>query len=177
MNGLNENASKPPAVFVFITGAGSCLQVPPLVQRLVADGLEVHCVLTPNVAQVTEPVGFMDIPGSHWIADYGQPPLDTYPYGLQVVVPCTFNTLNKLAAGIADNLATAMLGDALGAGCPMLIAPGMNRGQRANPRVSSSIELLTEWGCEFVPPQERDGRLTVASMDTVYAAIRPRLKW
>lgn len=158
-------------VFVFVSGAGSCVRIPDLIRLLVAQGSIVYSVLTPNVAKVTDPAALMSIPGNHWITDYGQRPLDIYPFGLQLVAPCTFNTLNKIALGIADNLATAMIGDAIGAGCPVVIAPGMNQGQWANPRVGMSTALLEQWGCQIVPPEERDGRLTLASVANIHAAL------
>lgn len=162
-------------VFLFVTGAGSCRVIPTLIRGLLDDGACVYCVLTPNVAQVTDPASLVDIPGVNWIDDYGRPPLDQYPFGIQVVAPCTFNTLNKIAFGIADNLVTAMVGDALGAGCPILIAPGMNQGQWANPRVGLSISQLEQWGCQFVPPEVHQGRLTLAPVETIRTEIRTQL--
>lgn len=136
-----------------------------------AGGATVYSVLTPNVAQVIQPELLMDVPGNHWIADYGEPPLDIYPFGTQLVAPCTFNTLNKIAMGIADNLATAMIGDALGARCPVIIAPGMNAGQWANPRIKMSISLLEQWGCVIVPPEMHEGRLTLAPISRICATL------
>jgi phosphopantothenoylcysteine synthetase/decarboxylase len=171
MNMSNRVDSPTGPIFVFVCGAGSCRHAPELIRSLVSTGAEVYSVLTPNVELVTDPAALMDIDGNHWIADYGQPPLDRFPFGTMLVAPCTFNTLNKLSAGIADNLATAMLGDALGTGCQIVIAPGMNRGQWANPRVSQSVQTLTDWGCEFVPPREIDGRLTLAPIDAIVGAL------
>lgn len=161
----------PESLFLFVTGAGSCRAAPQLIETIVARGFEVFSVLTPNVALVTDPVALMDVPGNRWISDYGQPPLDRFPFGTMLVAPCTFNTLNKLAVGIADNLVTAMLGDALGAGCRIVIAPGMNRGQWANPVVGETVERLRGWGCEIIDPVERDGRLTLAPIEQIVAAL------
>ena len=158
-------------VFLFVSGAGSCAVVPELLRGLLGGGATVYSVLTPNVATVTDPASLMDVPGNRWITDYGQPPLDTYPFGVQLVAPCTFNTLNKIALGIADNLATAMISDAIGAGCRVVIAPGMNRGQWANPRVRTSTEVLAQWGCEIIAPQEHEGRLTLAPVERILATL------
>ena len=43
------------ALFLFVTGAGTCVQTPALIRALVAHGFTVYSVLTPNVAQVTAP--------------------------------------------------------------------------------------------------------------------------
>ena len=166
------------AVFHFITGAGSCRNAPAIGRALLDEGITLYSVLTPNVSMVLRPETLMDFPGNHWIRDYGEPPLDVFPFGTMLVAPCTFNTLNKLVAGIADNLATAMLGDAIGAGCPVVIAPGMNRGQWHNPRVADSIATLQDWGCTVIPPAGVDGdakaRITLAPPERIVRATLER---
>lgn len=115
------------SIFLFVTGAGSCVQVPELIRELVDQQLTVYSVLTPNVSLVKMPASLMEVPGNHWIHDYGQEPLDRFPFGTMLVAPCTFNSFNKIALGLADNLATSMIADGLGAGCRVVIAPSMNQ--------------------------------------------------
>ena len=140
------------ALFLFVTGAGSCVQAPTLIRDLVGRGFTVYSVLTPNVAQVTAPAPLMAVPGNHWLHAYRQTPLERYPFGTLLVAPCTFNTFNKIALGLADNLATAMIADGLGAGCRVIIAPAMNRGLWAHPQTKASLARLQSWGCAVVPP-------------------------
>ena len=164
------------AIFHFITGAGSCRRAPDIARALIAEGLTFYSVTTPNVSMVLPPEDLMDVPGNNWVRDYGDPPLDVFPFGTMLVAPCTFNTLNKLTAGIADNLATAMLGDAIGAGCPVVVAPGMNKGQWSNPRVAESVATLQHWGCSIVPPDEIEGgRITLAPTYAIVAATLERM--
>jgi Flavoprotein len=40
-----------------------------------------------------------------------------------VVAPATFNTINKLAAGISDTLALCLLNEAVGTGLPIIAVP------------------------------------------------------
>lgn len=166
-----ETQANERALFLFVSGAGSCVGVPDLIAALVDSGYEVYSVLTPNVALVTDPQVLMDVPGNHWIRDYGEPPLDVYPFGTLLVAPCTFNTFNKIALGIADNLATAMIGDGIGAGNRVVIAPGMNKGQWANPRVKLTLAQLNSWGVEIVEPRVVDGRLTLAGMEEILGVL------
>ncbi len=158
-------------LFLFGTGAGTCIQLPELIRALLAKGFTLYSVLTPNVAQVTAPAPLMEIPGNHWIHTYRQSPLDRYPFGTLLVAPCTFNTFNKIALGLADNLATAMIADGLGAGCRVLIAPAMNRGLWAHPQTKTSLARLESWGCEIVPPQITDGQVTMAPVETIVSAL------
>jgi phosphopantothenoylcysteine synthetase/decarboxylase len=159
------------ALFLFVTGAGSCLQTPALIRALVAQGYTVYSVLTPNVAQVTAPAPLMEVPGNHWIHAYQQTPLERYPFGTLLVAPCTFNTFNKIALGLADNLATAMLADGLGAGQRVVIAPAMNRGLWAHPQTVASLARLQSWGCEIVPPTITAEQVTMAPLAEIVAAV------
>lgn len=164
------------ALFLFVTGAGSCVRVPDLIREFVAREMTVYSVLTPSVAAVSPTAPLMDVPGNHWIHEYRQPPLDIYPFGTLLVAPCTFNTFNKIAHGIADNLATAMIADGLGAGCPVIIAPSMNRGLWAHPQTTLSRRRLQEWGCTIVPPTINEapapgGTVTMAPIPDIVATV------
>lgn len=159
------------AIFLFVTAAGTCGQVPAILHSLLDRDYTLYSVLTPNVAQVMPPALLMDIPGNRWIHAYRQEPLDRYPFGTLLVAPCTFNTFNKIALGLADNLATAMIADGLGAGCPVVIAPSMNRGLWAHPQTKSSLERLLAWGCTIVPPQETADQVTMAPVEQIVESV------
>lgn len=154
-------------IFLFVTGAGTCGQVPELIRAFLARKFTVYSVLTPNVELVTPPAPLMEIEGNHWIHHYRQTPLDRYPFGTLLVAPCTFNTFNKIALGLADNLATAMIADGLGAGCRTIIAPSMNRGLWNHPQSKESLERLQRWGCEVIPPQITDEGVTMATISEI----------
>ncbi len=70
---------------------------------------------------------------------------------LLVVVPCTANTLAKLAHGIADNLLTEA---ALAHRGPVLIAPAMNPRMWASPATRANVEVLRARGVELIGPDE-----------------------
>ena len=159
------------ALFLFVTGAGTCVQTPMLIRALVAQEFTVYSVLTPNVAQVIAPAPLMEVPGNHWIHAYQQTPLERYPFGTLLVAPCTFNTFNKIALGLADNLATAMIADGLGAGNRIVIAPSMNRGLWAHPQTKASLARLQSWGCEIVPPTITAGQVTMAPVTEIVAVV------
>jgi phosphopantothenoylcysteine decarboxylase/phosphopantothenate--cysteine ligase len=89
-----------------------------------------------------------------------------------LVAPCTFNTFNKLAHGIADNLATSMIADALGAGCPIFIVPAMNHGLWNHPQTRESLQRLTAWGCHIIMPQITDTQVTMAPIADILARLR-----
>ena len=116
------------------------------------------------------------MPGSHGIRDYKSPPLEEFPFGTMLVAPCTFNTLNKLALGLADNLTTSMVADALGAMCPISFAPSMNYGLWNHPQTRISEAKLEDWDCTIIPPQT-DGKIgTMATIADILEVLHKHFK-
>lgn len=159
------------ALFLFATGAGSCDRVPDMIREFVANQFTVYSVLTPNVSLVAPPAPLMEVPGNYWIHEYRQKPLDRYPFGTLLVAPCTFNTFNKIALGLADNLATSMIADGLGAGCPVVIAPAMNHGLWSHPQTATSRERLGRWDCEIVPPTITHQSVSMAPVEDIVKVV------
>lgn len=158
-------------IFLYVSASGQCIHVPELIRGLVAKNYTVYSILTPNVAQVTMPVPLMEVPGNHWIHAYEQEPLDRFPFGTMLVAPCTFNTFNKIALGLADNLATSMIADALGAGNRILIAPSMNRGLWSHPQTKSSLARLESWECEIVLSGNSKDGVVMAPVNEILEAV------
>ncbi|MDX2542473.1 flavoprotein [Streptomyces sp. WI04-05B] len=62
------------------------------------------------------------------------------------VAPASFNTVNKWAAGISDNLALGILCEAPAMGVPVAVLPYLNSAQAAHPAYRQSLERLREMG-------------------------------
>ncbi len=69
---------------------------------------------------------------------------------LVLIAPATANIIAKLAAGIADNLLSALC---LATPAPVLIAPAMNSNMYTNPSTQANIKLLKERNIQFVEPE------------------------
>jgi hypothetical protein len=72
---------------------------------------------------------------------------------LVVACPLTFNTANKVAAGIMDTSAAGALCDALGAGVPIVVVPMVNNRLWGHPAWASTLQTLVDAGVRFVDPQ------------------------
>jgi phosphopantothenoylcysteine decarboxylase/phosphopantothenate--cysteine ligase len=70
-----------------------------------------------------------------------------------VVCPATANTLNKFAAGLADDLVGALF-LAHDRSKPLLVAPAMNPAMWSHPATSEAVAKLGLWGVRFIPPGE-----------------------
>jgi phosphopantothenoylcysteine synthetase/decarboxylase len=163
-------------IFLFVTGSGRAKDAPELVRETVAAGWKTYTILTPNVRSVLPPDEIYGVLGSHAIRDYKEPPLDIFPFGTMLVAPCTFNTFNKLALGLADNLATSMIADALGARCPIFIAPSMTHGLWNHPQTRISEAKLKEWGCIIIPPCMDEKIVKMASITDILQVLHQHFK-
>ena len=104
----------------------------------------------------------------------GQP--KRFPRPARVVVcPATFNTVNKLALGIADNLALSVVAEAIGRATPVIAAVSVNVPLWAHPRARESTERLRSWGVHVIDPHPDGEVLTLAPTDALVEAVRQRL--
>jgi phosphopantothenoylcysteine decarboxylase/phosphopantothenate--cysteine ligase len=163
-------------IFLFVTGSDRANDAPEIVRETVAAGWKTYTILTPNVSSVLSPDEIYDVLGSYAIRNYMDPPLDIFPFGTMLVAPCTFNTLNKLALGLADNLVTSMIADALGTRCPVFIAPSMNYGLWNHPQTRISEAKLKEWGCTIIPPCIDEKIVTMASVTDILQVLHQHFK-
>ena len=67
------------------------------------------------------------------------------------VVPATFNTINKWAAGISDTFALGILNEALGLTLPIIVAPYAKPSLTAHPAFTTNLDKLTTWGVSVLP--------------------------
>jgi len=70
-----------------------------------------------------------------------------------VLAPATANTINKITAGIADDMLTTTWIAALGLNKPMYIAPAMNTMMWNYPATQDSITKLQSWSVNILQPQ------------------------
>jgi phosphopantothenoylcysteine decarboxylase/phosphopantothenate--cysteine ligase len=91
-----------------------------------------------------------------------------------VVAPATANTLNKLAAGVGDDMLTTLC---LASNKPLVLAPAMNPQMYLHEATQAALALLAERGAEIVEPLEGDvacgenGQGKLASIPAIVAAV------
>jgi len=168
-------------IYLIVTGAGSARRAPEIALALAGLGARLLVVPTPNAAAVVARHEFYQalapLPGGHGVVDsyfdeqLGMPAAP----GLVVIAPCGFNSLNKLAAGIADNLALSIAADAIGAGWGVLLAPSLNAGLWAHPRTAASLDLLRGWGIAVISPVLVENSARLAATETIVSAVRAAL--
>ncbi len=107
----------------------------------------------------------------HWCDHLDERILPRPEPGPVVFAPCNFNSLNKLAHGIADNLALSITAEMIGYGLPVAIGVSVNAPLWAHPQAKASVAVLRSWGVKVVEPQEAETGLMMATTETVLAAL------
>ena len=99
---------------------------------------------------------------------------DDAPFDAYLVAPATYNTLNKVAVGIADTVVTAAVASAIGrmerGGTRVLVAPTMH-GTLHNAVLTSSLQRLRELGVRIVPPREDYGKHNIPETEVLVAEV------
>jgi Flavoprotein len=102
--------------------------------------------------EVPRPAHLADLTGHPVRSDYKQPddPDVLPPPDALVIAPATFNTINKLAAGISDTLALGLLNEAVGTGLPVIAVLFPNQMLARHPAFAASITALKSWGVRLI---------------------------
>jgi phosphopantothenoylcysteine synthetase/decarboxylase len=93
-----------------------------------------------------------------------------------VICPATFNTINKIAVGIADNYATSLICEAIGMKVPLVVVPMINNKLWGHPALSASVATLTASGARFLDLHTGEPGLSPVrsgSGDSVVADFHP----
>jgi phosphopantothenoylcysteine synthetase/decarboxylase len=169
------------ATYLIVSGAATARRVPGLIGALASRVPNLLTVLTPNASRVVSPRELALIPGHRLVESYFDEAILPRPSeGVLLVAPCSFNTLNKLAQGIADNLALSMTAEAIGRGTPVIVAISVNNSLWDHPRARQSADDLRSWGVTVLDPvPDASGYLTMAPNDMivehVLSAVSPRI--
>lgn len=93
-----------------------------------------------------------------------------------VVCPATFNTVNKIALGLADNYAVSVVCEAIGGGTPTVVAPMVNQKLWGHFQWAVALEALRQADVRLMDPQ--NGRAEAEPVqsgtgDAIVAAFQP----
>ncbi len=144
----------------------------PLIAGLTARFARVITIPTENAARTVSGYALSQIPGNQVVESYFDAAILPRPAdGLVLVAPCGFNSLNKLAGGIADTLALSVAAEAIGRGTPVVVGIACNDPLWAHPRAQESAATLRRWGVTVLDPVLTEGRLRLAPPAALLAAV------
>jgi phosphopantothenoylcysteine synthetase/decarboxylase len=143
---------KKPVLYVIGCGGYPSESIPDFVRHAQDEGWDVCAIGTRMGMRFLNADLLREMTGHPVRDDYKQPDEpDVLPDAdAFVVAPATFNTVNKVAAGISDTLALGLINEAIGFGKPVIIAPWPNQQLAKHPAFPRSVETLSEAGVHFV---------------------------
>jgi phosphopantothenoylcysteine decarboxylase len=147
-----------PILYLMVCAAPPAQQTQEVVPLLQAAGWDVCVIATPQASQWMNTEAIAKLSGHLVRTDYKLPgEADPLPKAdAMLVMPATFNTINKWAQGIGDTLLTSILCEALGRGSPPIVTvPCLKMDLVRHPAFSRSIVLLREWGVHVLHEPER----------------------
>jgi phosphopantothenoylcysteine decarboxylase / phosphopantothenate---cysteine ligase len=178
-------------VLLIVSGGIAAYKALELIRLLRGRGCGVTCVLTDNGAQFVTPLSLQALSESKVYSDLFSLTDESEMGHIQlsrsadlvVVAPATANILAKMAAGIADDLASTLL---LATDKPVLVAPAMNVRMWLHAATVANMALLASRGVHVVGPDEGamacneygPGRLAeppaiLDAIETLLSPVRP----
>jgi phosphopantothenoylcysteine decarboxylase / phosphopantothenate---cysteine ligase len=164
-----------------VTGSIAAVEVVGLAHALRRRGAGVQAVMTrastriihpdavtyatgrPAITGITGMVEHVDFCGEGGKAD------------LLLVVPCTANTLAKIALGIDDTPVTTFATTAIGRGMPVIIAPAMHGSMYRHPAIAGHMKRLAEWGIDVIEPRIEEGKAKLATPESIVLHVERAL--
>ena len=159
-----------------ICGTTTAYRAPEMIRALQSLASDVVTLMTPGASRVISPRMLMMEPGHQHVESYFDSLILPRPAdGPALIAPCSFNSLNKIAQGIADSLALSIVADLIGRGQPVILALSLNPPLYAHPRTRSSVLTLREWGISVIEPVAVGDELTLAPTEEIIAELSRRL--
>ena len=164
--------------YLVLSGTTTAARCPYLLRELVALGFATVIALpTPNASRVIAPRELADIARVQVVQSYFDLAIRPRPpRGVVLFAPCSFNSLNKLAHGIADNLALSVVAEAIGRETPVIVGPSLNAPLLAHPVAQASLKTLASWGVAIVPPVDEGEGPRLAPSGLLLDAVRPYVR-
>ena len=146
-----------PEVLFQLSGSIAAYKACHVVSRLVQAGCAVQTVATRSALEFVGPATLEGLTGRPVATDTFAPGsmMDHIHLvrraDLVVLCPATANTINRLAAGVADDLIGTMF-LALDFGVPYVVVPAMNAAMYEHPATVAALDRLRGWGIEVIDP-------------------------
>ncbi|MEP7107833.1 MAG: bifunctional phosphopantothenoylcysteine decarboxylase/phosphopantothenate--cysteine ligase CoaBC [Ferruginibacter sp.] len=141
-------------ILLGITGSIAAYKAAVLVRLLIKSGAEVKIVMTPAAKEFVSALTLSTLSRNPVLADLTNN--DSWSNhvmmgrwaDIMLVAPLSCNTLAKMAAGICDNLLTAVY---LSATCKVVVAPAMDEDMWQHPSTKNNLQQVSSFGNYIIP--------------------------
>ena len=165
-------------IVLAVTGSIAAVRTIELARELVRHGATVRAVMSqavqgiihpdalhyatghPVITRITGAVEHVEYCGEEGTAD------------LLLVVPCTANTISKMALGIDDTPPTTFATTAMGSGIPTLVVPAMHGSMYDHLAVRKNIERLKDMGVLLMDPLIDENTAKIAANEDIVMEVQ-----
>jgi phosphopantothenoylcysteine synthetase/decarboxylase len=163
--------------YLILSGTTTATRAPALLRDLLGLGFATVIALpTPNASRVIAPRELADVEGVRLVESYFDAAIRPRPpRGVVLFAPCSFNSLNKLAHGIADTLPLSVAAEAIGRRTPVIVGPSLNQPLLDHPVARESLATLAAWDVVVVPPLDDGSGPRLAPSERLLDAVRPHV--
>jgi phosphopantothenoylcysteine synthetase/decarboxylase len=138
-----EAVSDQKTLYVVVCAAGTASEVGTLVGLAQDRGWTVQVMATPAAVSFIDVEALEKQTGRPVRSQHRAPGDPRSPKADAIIIaPATFNTINKLANGIADNYVLDVVNEAIGLGVPTVILPFVNSAYASRSPFRKSVEKL-----------------------------------
>lgn len=141
-----------PVLYIVACGARPAADLPGFVTWTMRQGWDTCVVVTPAALRFADTGRLAELTGHPVRSDYKRPEdPDVLPTAdAFAVAPCTFNTVNKWAAGISDTLALGLLNEALCGEAPITAVPNPSVTLARHPAFARNVTFLRHCGVQVL---------------------------
>lgn len=169
------NLARKPVLYLLVCAAPPAQQIGEFIPLVQAKWWDVCVIATPQATRWIKKEELEALTGHGVRTDYKRPgEADPLPKAQAIVVmPATFNTLNKWAQGIGDTLVSSLLCECLGRGTPPILAvPCLKMDLVRHPAFSRTMALLREYGVHILHEPERYPSPLMVPWEEVLVALQ-----
>lgn len=162
-------------LYLIICAAPPAQKMHEFIPVLQAAGWDVCVIATPQASRWINITNLEALTGHMVRTDYKLPgEADPLPKANAILVmPATFNTVNKCAQGIGDTLAASLLCECLGRGTPpIVVVPCLKMDLVRHPAFSQNIALLRAYGVYVLHEPERYPSPLMVPQETILSTLQ-----
>jgi phosphopantothenoylcysteine synthetase/decarboxylase len=148
-------------IVIGITAGIAIYKVCSLIRELKKVGFNIKCIMTENATKLVSPLLFQELSENkvytQMFSEYEYTPTHVSLSDwadLIVVVPCSCNTISKLATGKTEDLLTCTIYATDLKKTKVLLCPSMNSNMWEHPVTQQNVDLLKKIGYYLLEPEE-----------------------
>ncbi|MFE1103837.1 flavoprotein [Nocardiopsis alba] len=148
---MPDSVSEQKTLYVVVCAAGPASDVGTLVDLAQEQGWTIQVMATPSAVSFIDVEALEKQTGRPVRSQHRAPGDPRSPKADAIIIaPATFNTINKLANGIADNYVLDVVNEAIGLGVPTTVLPFVNSAYANRTPFKASMERLSQEGIEIL---------------------------